>query len=247
MRAQAAFFRSDFNECVRQGLLVYPFLDAWYSGNKRRETEMMLEFAIHRADAEIRQEAIGILAEMHHHFTAEQLGSRGFEHFRYIPQLIEHATGDLESFANPHHIYTPPESPKELCEVTAHYLKLHEKRFAALPGDPLENPAVIAGLLVTVADQCRPADYLELYHKHFAAPELTNSHFTAAKIYLSFRQEDQARDALLNYARCGFIPIEWTDVKPMAIFVDYSFVPLFTKEFLDTIYHLPVPKQGTVQ
>ena len=41
MRAQLAFFRSDFNECVQQGIMVYPFLNEWYSENKRKQTERL--------------------------------------------------------------------------------------------------------------------------------------------------------------------------------------------------------------
>lgn len=50
MKAQLAFFRSDFNECVQQGLMVYPFLNEWYSENKRKQTERMLEYALQMAD-----------------------------------------------------------------------------------------------------------------------------------------------------------------------------------------------------
>ena len=242
MRAQTAFFRSDFNECVRQGLLVYPFLDEWYSGNKRQQTRMMLEYAINKADEEVRQEAVGILNDMYHHFSEEQLAARGFEHFVYIPQLIVHATGVLESFAKPHHIYRPPESPEELSAIAEDYLRLHEKRLAALKCDPMDDPSVIRSIMPLIEYRGRPEDYLKLYNEHCTSPELNNCHFAAAKICLYFGQEDKAREALLNYARYGFIPVEFTDVKPMEIFVDYSFAPLLTKELLDAIYDPPVPE-----
>ena len=54
--------------------------------------------------------------------------------------------------------------------------------------------------------------------------------------------QEKASEALLNYARYGFIPVEWTDIKPMEIFYDYSFAPLFNKELLNNIYNLPVPQ-----
>lgn len=242
MRAQTAFFRCDFNECVQQAILFYPFLDEWYSGNKRWETEKMLEYALQKADEEIRREAIEILMSMYHYFSDEQLERRGFEHFKHIPRLIEHAAGNLESVSNPYHIYSPPESPKELSEITDEYLTFHKKRLSKLQGDPLENPGVISHILLMIKDQGHPEDYIELYSKHFSAPQLLNDHFDAAKIYIYLKQEDKARESLINFARYGFIPIEWTDVKPMSIFVDYSFVPLFNKELFDIIYHLPVPQ-----
>ena len=241
MRAQIAFFRSDFNECVQQALLLYPCLDEWYSGNKKTDTERMLEYALWNADADIKQEAIEILRSMYQYFPEQQLAARGFEHFRYIPQLIEHAEGEPEQFS--FRLYTPPESPKELSAVIDEYLTLHKKRLAGMTGDPMENPSVIGSLLVSVKSQCRPEDYLMLYQDHCTAPELLNQHFSAAQIFLYLKQEDQAREALLNYARYGFIPVECTDVKPVSIFYDYSFVPLFNRELFDAIYMLPVSER----
>ena len=245
MRAQLAFFRSDFNECVQQGLMVYPFLNEWYSGNKRKQTELMLEYALQMADESIRQEAIEILTEMHGHFTDEQLSTREFEHFKYIPILIEHAEGSLESFA--FRLYTPPESPKELSVLADEYLTLHKKRFAKLQGNPMDNLEVVSGFMVSVFSQCRPEDYLALYEKHYTSPKLNNCHFSAAQIYIFLKQEGKAREALVNYAKYGFIPIEWTDIKPMEIFYDYSFVPLFNKELFRIIYNLPVPQLSSVR
>ena len=96
--------------------------------------------------------------------------------------------------------------------------------------------------MVSVFSRCRPEDYLALYEKHYTSPKFNNRHFSAAQIYIFLKQEEKAREALVNYARYCFIPIEWTDIKPMEIFYDYSFVPLFNKELLETIYNLPVPQ-----
>ncbi len=238
MRAQTAFFRSDFNTCVQQTLLFYPYLDEWYSGNKRSESQKMLAFALQRADADIRQEAIGILKKMYHHFSDEQLDRREMAHFKAIPQLIEHATGPLGQCSNPDANYTPPETPQELSAVLDGFLETNKKRLAKLQGDPLDDAQIVSKLLVTVIDQCRPEDYLYLYEKLLCSPALQYAHFRAAKIHLYLNQPEKAREALLNYARYGFWPVEWSDVRPMAI-VDWPFIPLLDKELLDCIYRIP--------
>ncbi|HAG14505.1 MAG TPA: hypothetical protein DCG49_11695 [Ruminococcus sp.] len=239
MRAQIAFFRSDFNACVQQALLLYPFLNAWYSENKTKETQRMLAFALRKADAPVRQEAFDILMQMHQHFSQQELDKRGFEHFKSIPLLLEHASGDLVRFAVRN--YTPPDDPKPLSAVTESYLECHKNRLAKLSGDPLENPAVLSSLLVSVKAECRPEDYLAIYQKYCTSPQLRNAHFPAAAICLYLQQYDRAKEALLNFAKYGFTPIEWTDVKPMAIFFDYCVVPLFDNAFLERIDRLPVP------
>ncbi len=137
MQAQTAFFHGDFNKCVEQIMLFYPFLIEWYSGNKKWETEKMLEFALQKADISVKQETIERLTEMYRFFTPEQLQSRGFEHFQYIPTLIEHANGQLETFANPYHIYSPPQNPERADEIFSDYLSRNQKRLAKLSCVPL--------------------------------------------------------------------------------------------------------------
>ncbi len=88
-----------------------------------------------------------------------------------------------------------------------------------------------------------PEEFLSLYEKHCTSPLLMYQHLDAVKIYICLKQPEKAQNALLNYAKYGWIPIEWTDVKPVSMFVDYSFVPLFTKELFDAIYQTPVPRR----
>lgn len=238
MRAQTAFFRSDFQTCIQQTLLFYPYLDEWYSGNKRSETQKMLVFALQKTDADIRQDAIGILMKMHHHFSDEQLEQREMAHFKAIPQLIAQASDSLGQCSNRDANYTPPDTPKELSDVLDDFLECNKKRLAKLQGDPLDDAQIVSKLLVTVIDQCRPEDYLYLYEKHLCSPVLQYAHFRAAKIYLYLNQPEKASEALINYARYGFWPVEWSDVRPMAI-VDCPFLPLLTKDLLDRIYRIP--------
>ena len=150
MRAQAAFFRSDFNECVNQIMIFYPFLVEWYSGNKRDDTKKMLEYALNKADKDVREEAISILTEMHKYFSKEQLEHRDYLHFKYIRTLIEHSTGNLEEFSNPHYIYTPPEKPKHLNEIIDTYIELHKKRIEKLQCDPMDDPATVREILFQI-------------------------------------------------------------------------------------------------
>lgn len=241
MKAQTAFFRCDFNECVKNIMEFYPFLIEWYSGNKKWDTEKMLEYALQKADKDIKQEAIEILMEMYNSFSSEQLDIRGFEHFKYIPTLIEHANGVLEDFANPYHIYSPPETPQKLNAIIDDYLLKNKKRFANLKGDPMDDPAIVNNVLLLIENNGYPEDFLKIYSEHFTSPFLIYTHLEATKIYLYLKQEDKARDTLVNYAKYSWIPVESTDIKPLSMFVDYSFVPLFNKELFDIIYHLPVP------
>lgn len=237
IKAQLAFFKWDFDEAVKYILEYYPFLGEWYSGNKTDDTQRMLVFSLMNASPEVKSEAMEILQEMYGFFNEEQLQKRNLRYFKLIPQIIDAANGNYESYQR---IFVPSEKHLSYEDILQEYSAYHKIKLDSLKSS-LEDDARTAGdVLSLIRDNGEPSDFVRLYEKHCKTSKLYyRYHIEAIKIYLYLGELDKARAAAVNYVKYGFIPIEWTDIMPLSVFDNYSFIPVFTKGLFNIIYNTP--------
>lgn len=236
--AQLTFFQWNFDKAVEYILEYYAWLGEWYSGNKKGYTEKMLAFSLLKATPKVREEAIEVLQHMYDSFTEEQL--KDFKHYRQfaaIPRIIDIANGNAENY---YHTYKPCESPKEFSEVLNDYAKYHDSQLKALRCSPEEDAFTVRDLLILIEDRGKTDDFIRLYEKHCQSSKLSESnHMVAIKIYMYLKEYERAKNAVVNCIKYTWYPIEYTDVMPLSIFYDYSFMELFTKELFEEIFHIP--------
>jgi hypothetical protein len=81
-------------------------------------------------------------------------------------------------------------------------------------------------------------DFLVLYKKYAEDLFTTTHHINAAKIYVSTKQLEEARQAMRRMTLHGWIPIEHTQVAPMELFSHIDLLPLLTHKFCEELLHM---------
>lgn len=236
IKAQISFFNWDFDSTIEHIMDYFPYLCEWYTGNIKWNTFYMLVFSLLKSNSDMRRSCLEYLDSVYKGFSDDQLESKNYWHFTFIPEMIKAADGNMETNKK----YVPPNNPKSFNEIFEGYAGSHKRQLEKLSCSPEEDAKTASDLLLLIYSSGSTEDFIRLYEKHCKSPKNSDFvHFDAARIYMYLGNNERAAQALCDYAEFVWYPIEFTDVKPVSILDGFDLFPLFTKDLFKKIYNIP--------
>lgn len=222
--AQLALFSNDYSGAAEYCMSFIPHLDEWYTINMINCSFAMLTFCAFQTD---RQNVLNFLENLKRIFIKRESNQFTNIMIGSIDKSVEALMKD--TFEKK---YIPPENPMSLIEAIA-YLK--EKCHKDLTGETPDDAAYILSRMDRKMDAL---EYIKYYERFADSVKLTEyTRFDAIKIYSYLDKPDKIREAVCDFYKYSWIPVEKTMVMPISIFTyDINIWSAFSKELFDYIY-----------
>ncbi|MDJ0366599.1 hypothetical protein QMK33_15685 [Hymenobacter sp. H14-R3] len=229
-KAEISYFKGHFADAMIWDEQAIAFDTQWYAGNVLTEhlfaysSAAILSNNVERA----RDFLTGFLAEK----EKLELPAHSLSFYRY--QVAQH----LKRLAGKQNLPIEPEPLPLLATgqpLESFAAQLHQYR----PKLTFDSTAGAEYLLHFLFQAAATAEALRYYRAYASSIRLEDHHLSAARLYTSLNEIENAQQALLTYAAIAWCPVEHTQVAPMRLWEFAELAPALTQELKDKLLALP--------
>ena len=227
--AQKALFSWDFNSAIDLCFEFVPYLSEWHSYNMRSEGIAMLTFAGTHCRTD---EVIAFFEKLRNDYAdADKDDREKVMLLSMINQSLDILHGNMQTHGSP---FTAPECPISIEDIRKNHLVGHYEKYA-----DRDDAEAINHIMMVANKKCSAEDYIKLYEMHPQSPDIRDrQRLTAIHAYAYLGDNEKAQQAVIDYWKFGWLPIERTDIMPLDLFPHNCDIwHLFTKDVFSEIYN----------